>query len=55
MFTEFCKNSKVASSDFSMMKNTVDPLAWFSSLPIKLICCGSFNLVYLLKLIAINL
>ena len=54
MFTEFCKNSKVVSSDFSMMKNIVAPV-FFKSFPIKLICCGSFNLVCLLKSIAINL
>ena len=55
MFTEFSKNSKVVSSDFSMMKNIVAPWAWCPSLSIKLICCGSFHLVYLLKLIAIVL
>ena len=55
MFTEFCENSKVVSSDFSMMKNTVTPLSSFLIFPIKLICCGSFNLVCLLKSIAINL
>ena len=54
MFTEFCENSKVASSDFSMMKNIDAPRA-AKRLPIKLICCGSFNLVFLLKSIAINL
>ena len=35
MFTEFCKNSKIVSSEFSMTKNTAAPLAWFSSLSIK--------------------
>ena len=55
MFTEFCKNSKVVSSDLSMMKNIVTPLSCPSILPIKLICCRSFNLVYLLRSIAINL
>ena len=53
MFTEFCKNLKVVSS-ISMMKNTVAPWAWFSSLPIKLICCGTLNLVCLLKSITIS-
>ena len=52
--TEFCEKLKVVSSDFSMMKNTVAPRV-FESLPIKPICCGSFNLVCLLKSIAINL
>ena len=54
LFTELCKNSKVVFSDFSMMKNIVAPLAWFSSLPVKFICCESFNLACLLKSIAIN-
>ena len=40
IFTEFCENSKVVSSDFSMMKNTVTPLFSPSIFPIKLICCG---------------
>ena len=52
--TEFCEKLKVVSSDFSMMKNIVAPV-FLESLPVKLICCGSFNLVYLLKTIAINL
>ena len=52
---EFCENLKVVSSDFLMMKNIAAPLAWFSSFPIKLIRCGSFNLVCLLKSIAISL
>ena len=51
---EFRKKLKVVSSDFSMIKNIVAPSV-FESLPIKLICCGSFNLVILLKSIAINL
>ena len=51
---DFCEKFKVVSSDFIMMKNIVAPHV-FKSLPIKLICCGSFNLVGLLKLIAINL
>ena len=55
MFTEFCKNSKVVSSDFSMMKNTFSPLTWFSNLPIKLICCEWFDIVCLLESIAISL
>ena len=52
--TEFCEKLKVVSSDFSMMKNIVAPKK-SKSLPIKLIYCGSFNLVYLLKSVAINL
>ena len=52
--TEFCGNLKAVSSDFSMIKNIAAPLL-LESLPIKLICCGSFNVVYLLKSIAINL
>ena len=52
--TEFCEKLKVVSSDFLMMKNIVAPVV-FKSLPMKLICCGSFNLVCLLKSIAINL
>ena len=52
--TEFCEKLKVVSSDFSMMKNIVAPCV-FKSLPVKLICCGSFHLVCLLKSIAINL
>ena len=51
---EFCEKLKVVSSDFSMMKNIVDPRV-FKSLPIKLICWGSFNLVCLLKSMAINM
>ena len=49
--TEFCKKLKVVSSDFSMIKNIVAPL-FLSRFPIKLISCGSFNLVCLLKSIA---
>ena len=52
--TEFCEKLKVVSSDFSMTKNIVAPRG-VKSLPIKLICCGSFNLVCLLKSIAISL
>ena len=52
--TEFCEKLKVVSSDFSIIKNIVAPLS-LSSLPIKLICYGSFNLVCLLKSVAINL
>ena len=55
MFLEFCKNSKVISSELSMMKNIVTPLSYPSILLIKLICCGSFILVCLLRSIAINL
>ena len=52
--TEFCKKLRVVSSDFPMTKNIVAPrLA--KNLPIKLISCGSFNLVCLLKSIAISL
>ena len=50
---EGCKKLKVVSSDFSIIKNIVAPNI-FESLPIKLICCGPFNLVCLLKSIAIN-
>ena len=52
--TEFRKKSKLVSSDFSIMKNIVAPLA-SSSFPIILICRGSFNLVCLFKPIAIDL
>ena len=51
--TEVYEKLKVLSSDFLIMKNVVAPLP-LSSFPIKLICWGSFNLVYLLKSIAIN-
>ena len=37
VLTEFYKNSKVVSSDFSMMKNIVALSS--SRLPITLICC----------------
>ena len=43
--TEFCEKLRVASSDFSMMKNIVAPRV-AKSLPIKLICCGSLNLAF---------
>ena len=52
--TEFCEKLEVVSSDFLMMKNIVAPV-FLKSFPIKLICCGSFNLVCLLKSVAINL
>ena len=52
--TEFRKKSKVVSSDFSIMKNIVAPLA-SSSFPIQLICRGSFNLVCLFKPVTIDL
>ena len=52
--TEFCEKLKVVSSDFSMINNHVAPLV-LSRFPMKSICCGSFNLVCLLKSIAINL
>ena len=51
---EFCKKLRVASSDFSIIKNIVAPRV-LKILPIKLICYGSFNLVCLLKSIVINL
>ena len=51
--TEFCEKLKVVSSDFSIMKNIVAPV-FLKSLPVKLICCGSFNLVCLLRSIAIK-
>ena len=50
--TEFSEKLKVVSSDFSITKKIVAPNI-FESLPVNLICCGSFNLVYLLKSIAI--
>ena len=53
ILTEACENLNLVSSDFSMMKNIVVPRV-FKILPIKVICCGSFNLVCLLKSIAIN-
>ena len=52
--TEFCNKLKVVSSHFSMMKNIVAPRV-LKSLSIKQICCEYFNLVCLLKSIAINL
>ena len=52
--TVFCEKLKVVSSDFSIIKNIVAPV-FLKSLTIKLICCGSFNLVCLLRSIAINL
>ena len=52
--TEFCEKLKVVSSDFSIMKSKVGPV-FLKSLPIKLICCGSFNLNCLLRSIAVNL
>ena len=52
--TEFCEKLKVVSFDFSIMKNIVAPLA-LSSFPVKLICCGSLNLVCVHKSIEINL
>ena len=53
--TEFCEKLKVASSDFSVTNNIVASWSWFSSFPLKLIYCGSFNLVCLLRSNAINL
>ena len=52
--TEFCEKLKVVSSDFSMMKNIVAPV-FLESFPIKLNCCGCFDLGCLLKSIAISL
>ena len=52
--TEFREDLKVVSFDFSIMKNIFAPLVWFLRFPKKLICCGSFNLVCLLKSIAIS-
>ena len=43
--TEFCEKLRVASSDFSMMKNIIAQRV-AKSLPIKLICCGSLNLAF---------
>ena len=51
---EFCEKLKVVSFDFSIMKNIVVPLT-SSTFQIKLISCGSFNLVCSLKSVAINL
>ena len=56
ILTEFCENSKVVSSDFSMMKNIVALSS--SNLPIKLIYCFKSeisNSISLLKSIAISL
>ena len=44
ILTDFCEKFKVVSSDFIMIKDIVAPRA-FKSLPIKIICCGSFNLL----------
>ena len=52
--TEFCEKLKVVSSDISGINNIFVPLSSLS-FPIKLICCGSFNLVCFLKSIAFNL
>ena len=49
---EFCEKLKVVSSDFSIMKKIVAPV-FLKNLPMKLICCGSFNLVCLLRSIAL--
>ena len=56
ILTKFCENSKVVSSDFSMMKKIVAVSS--SNLPIKLIYCfkSEFpNSISLLKSIAISL
>ena len=52
--TEFCEKLKVVSSDFSIIIYIVAPV-FLESFPIKLICCGSFNLVCSLKSIAVDL
>ena len=55
--TEFLENSKVFSSDFSIINNIVAALS-LTSTPIKLICCfkaGFYNSICLLKSIAISL
>ena len=49
--TEFCEKLKVAFSDLSTTENIVAPV-FLKIFPIKLIYCGSFNLVCLLRLIA---
>ena len=51
--TEFCEKLKVISFDFAMMQIIVAAVL-LQSFPIKLICCGSFNLVFLLKSITVN-
>ena len=51
---EFGEKLKVVSSDFSIVINIVAPV-FLESFPRKLICWGSFNVVYLLKSIATNL
>ena len=56
MLTEFCENSKVVSSNLSMMKSIVAALS--STFPITLICyfkSGFSNLICLLKFTAVNL
>ena len=56
ILTEFCENSKVVSSDFSMVKNIVALLS--SSMPIKSIYWFKLefsNSICLLKSIAIDL
>ena len=56
MLTELFENSKIVSSNFSMMKSIVALLS-SSSLPIKLICCfksGFSNSICLLKSIGIS-
>ena len=52
--TEFCENLKEVSFDFSIIKNIV-ALCVFKILAIKLICCGSFNSICLLKSITNSL
>ena len=56
ILTEFCENSKLFSSDFSMTKNIA--VSSSSSLPIKLISCfkPEFpNSICLLKSIVVSL
>ena len=51
---EFYKKLKAVSSTFSIIKNIVAQV-FLKGFPIKLICCGSFNLVCLLTSVASNL
>ena len=56
--TGFYENSKVFSTNLSVMENIVAPLSCPSIFPIKVICCfesGSPDSICLLKSIAINL
>ena len=51
--TEFCEKLRIVSSDFSIIKKILAPFL-LESLPIKLICCGSFNFVCLLESVAVK-